>query len=72
MRSGNTIERAFELARSGDYKSITDLERQLRAEHYDAVAQHLQGSRIRKELQDLMRAAKTQVSISMKDASALA
>jgi hypothetical protein len=62
MSSRNTIERAFELARSGEYQSIQDLERQLRSEQYEAVPQHLQGPSIRKELQALMRAARTRVA----------
>lgn len=37
----NIIERAYQLARSGEFKEMRDLERRLRAEHFEAVPQHL-------------------------------
>jgi hypothetical protein len=43
-----TLERAFELARSGDYLHLADITKQLRAEGY-AVNQ-LEGGSLRKQL----------------------
>lgn len=45
-----TIERAFELARSGEFASLKDIERQLLAEQYDSVADHLGGPFTRSQL----------------------
>ncbi|TCP71362.1 hypothetical protein [Sphingomonas sp. PP-CE-1G-424] len=53
-----TVERAFELARSGTCSSVNDLRQRLRREGYDAVHLHLHGASINKQLVDLMHAAK--------------
>ncbi|MES3151477.1 hypothetical protein [Sphingomonas faeni] len=53
-----TVERAFELARSGSCNSVNDLRQRLRREGYDAVHIHLHGASINKQLVDLMHAAK--------------
>lgn len=53
-----TLERAFELARSGQCDSVNDLRQRLRREGYDAVHLHLHGASINKQLADLMHAAK--------------
>ena len=53
MRDGNrkpTVERAFELARSGRYRHMRDLRRQLVREGCDDVDRHLAGTGIRKQL----------------------
>jgi hypothetical protein len=54
MLAKNTIERAFELAGSGDARSIEDVGRQLRKEHYEAVALHLRGPLVRRQLRELI------------------
>jgi hypothetical protein len=45
-----TIERAFELARSGSCRSIEEIVKRLRQEQMDQVDAHLGGHSIRKEL----------------------
>lgn len=54
---GNTVERAFELARSGQCKSLREIEQRLRAVGYEAVAQHLQGAAIKSQLRNLYKAS---------------
>ena len=54
----STVERAFELARSGACSSVNDLRQRLRREGHDAVHLHLHGASINKQLVDLMHAAK--------------
>ena len=46
----NIIQRAFELARSGNCRSLRDIQQKLKAERYEAVEAHLSGSTIRKQL----------------------
>ena len=58
MTEQTTIERAFELARSGECSSVNDLRQRLRREGYDAVHLHLHGSSINRQLIELMHAAK--------------
>jgi hypothetical protein len=45
-----TVERAFELARMGSHKEISDIVATLKRERHDAVEAHLAGPSIRKEL----------------------
>ena len=49
-RRPSTIERAFELARSGSCRSIDEIARRLKQEQLDNVDAHLGGSSIRKDL----------------------
>jgi hypothetical protein len=57
--SKSTVERAFELARTGSYRSIEDLVKGLNREGFlDPVGQ-LSGNSIRKQLRALMKAAHT-------------
>lgn len=52
MQNGrSTVERAFELARGGQCRSIADVRRKLSSERYDAVDAHLGGPAIKKQLQ---------------------
>ena len=51
------IERAYQLAKSGECQDIKELERRLRAEQYEAVLQHLNGPSLRRELMALVRAS---------------
>ena len=53
-----TLERAFELARSGECDSVNGLRQRLRRGGYDAVHLHLHGAAINKQLVDLMHAAR--------------
>lgn len=48
------VERAFQLAASGQYKSVTELRRQLSAEDYPDARPHLDGKTMRSQLADVM------------------
>ena len=50
MTSGAAIERAFELARSGHYRSVSEVLRRLPAEDRPAVEAHLAQPNARREL----------------------
>ncbi|TPG17601.1 hypothetical protein EAH79_05555 [Sphingomonas koreensis] len=50
-----TIERAYELARSGAYPTIDAIRAQLMREHHGSVQQHLSGPTIRRALLRLCR-----------------
>lgn len=52
-----TVERAFELARTGRYRTLQDLIATLKLERHDAVEAHLAGPSIRKDLKRLCSAA---------------
>lgn len=52
------IQRAFELARSGECKSKEELEKRLRREGFSAVHGHLAGHRITSELRSAFAATK--------------
>lgn len=54
MLDKGTIERAFELAGSGEARSIDDVSRQLRREQYEGVALHLRGPFVRRQLRELI------------------
>jgi hypothetical protein len=54
----NLIERAYQLARTGDFAKLEHIERKLTREGYTAVADHLSGRMLRRELNDMMRAAR--------------
>jgi hypothetical protein len=58
MDRKSLIERAIELARSGSYDRVDQIERQLNAEGYAHVAQHLDGPSLRRQLIQLGRAAR--------------
>jgi hypothetical protein len=49
------IERAFDLARSSDCRTMADIYRQLTRESYEAVHQHLSGAATMRQLRQLMR-----------------
>jgi len=60
-RSGeqlSTVERAFELARSGSCHTLEDIRRVLTAERYPSVQAHLAGPSIRRALLALCKASK--------------
>ena len=48
-----TLERAFTLARSGEYASVNDIRQQLKRERFDQVEGHLAGHSITRELRAL-------------------
>jgi hypothetical protein len=56
MSTRNTVERAFELAASGEVQTFDDLRRKLQWEGYEAVEAHLAGSAIRKQLKERLAA----------------
>ena len=56
--SRSTIERAFELARSGDYEGMPAIAARLKSEHLDSVDAHLAGPTIRKDLRRAWEAAR--------------
>jgi hypothetical protein len=49
------LERAFELARSGDYPSVEHIRRKIRGEGY--LQDQLTGSALRRQLKELIAAA---------------
>lgn len=53
----STLERAFELARSGDYASTVEIRAQLKKERHDQVEAHLQGPAITRQLRLLCQEA---------------
>ncbi|MBN8817016.1 MAG: hypothetical protein J0J06_16405 [Sphingomonas sp.] len=56
-RQLSTVERAYQLARSGSCRSIDDIRRKLSAEHYDSVQGHLSGASIKRDLTALCKEA---------------
>jgi hypothetical protein len=59
MTIPTTLERAFELARSGDCSSLQDIRRRLKSEGFDQVEAHLAGPAIGKQLRRLCEEART-------------
>ena len=52
----DTVQRAFELAASGDCRKIEELRTRLRREKFDNVDAHLAGGAIRHQLLAIIRA----------------
>lgn len=59
--AGGTIERAYELARSGICRSVEEINKRLSKEGFDSPQAHLAGRGIRRELTALMRASRVRV-----------
>lgn len=57
MNTPSLIERAYELARSGECLGLSDLRKRLRAEGYGHIESHLSGLGLRRELTALIEAA---------------
>jgi hypothetical protein len=57
-----TLERAYELARTGTYSDVNSIERRLTTEGFEGVFQHLAGATIRKALRQISAEAKRQRS----------
>ena len=55
MTDKNVIERAFELARAGDCRTLAEIRRALSRERYSGVDAHMAGLGIRNQLKALMR-----------------
>lgn len=53
MLAMNLLERAFVLARSGDYATVDALRTQLRAERFDKVDAHLSAPTLARQLRSL-------------------
>ena len=53
MKSPTTLERAFDLARSGDYASVGDIRLRLKDERFEHVEGNLAGSSIKRQLRKL-------------------
>lgn len=60
MKNPSTIERAYELARSGECRSIDEIKQRLNAERHDQVEAHLAGQSIRRDLRKLCGAQRPQ------------
>ena len=56
-RQLSTVERAYQLARSGTCRSVEDIRRQLTIERYESVQAHLSGASIKRDLIALCKAA---------------
>lgn len=55
--SGNLVERAFELAKSGRVRSLDDIRRTLTGEGFTHVESHLAGRSLRRQLKGLIAGA---------------
>jgi hypothetical protein len=56
--SANTVERAYQLAASGECVSLTEIRDRLKAEGCDQITGHLSGRAIQKALRDLVERAR--------------
>lgn len=53
----STVERAYQLARSGQCRNVDELRTRLTREGYEAVQAHLSGPSIKRDLAALCKAA---------------
>jgi hypothetical protein len=53
MNDQTTLERAFELARSGEFATVDEIRARLKAERHDQVEGHLAGPSIKRQLAKL-------------------
>ena len=58
MMALNPLERAYELARSGQCSNIQDIRKRLNAEGFTAVNRHLDGASIQQQLRALCAEAR--------------
>ena len=61
MHRPNTLQRAFELAKSGEVASLEQLASRLTREGFLSVHDHLLGRGIRKQLSDIIKANQTPI-----------
>ncbi len=54
MSDMGTVERAFQLARSGRFKTVSEIETALLRERYSGVREHLSGGAIKKDLRAIL------------------
>ena len=59
MNSVTTLERAFALARSGEYSSVKDIRLRLKSEGFSQVEGHLSGQSINRQLRKLCEEARS-------------
>jgi tRNA G26 N,N-dimethylase Trm1 len=57
VRRQSTVERAFELARDGQCRSVDDVRRKLAKEGYESVDAHLMSAAIKTQLKAAIAAA---------------
>lgn len=57
MFTASTIQRAFDLARTGTYGTVEEIRAQLRTDGYFYVDQHLSGLSVRRQLKAAIRQA---------------
>lgn len=57
LRQLSTVERAYQLARSGACRNVEDIRRRLTSERYESVQAHLSGASIKRDLLALCKAA---------------
>ena len=57
----STMERAFELARSGGSASVVDIRRQLVREHHSDVTAHLGGVSVKRQLKIIIAAKAAEI-----------
>ncbi len=53
MNDKTTLERAFELAKSGEYATVDEIRARLKSERHDQVEAHLAGPSIKRQLAKL-------------------
>ncbi len=53
-----TLERAYQIARSGECSNLEDLVRQLKSERFDAVDAHTSGPSVRRDLRQICQQAR--------------
>ena len=58
MTQPTTLERAFALARSGDYATVNDIRLKLKSERLDQVDAHLAGPALARQLRRLCEEAR--------------
>lgn len=59
MMQEGTVSRAFELAKGGQCKTISDIRRRLKQEGYSAIEEHFSGPTMKKQLTSLLRSAQS-------------
>lgn len=58
MANAGIIARAFELARGGTCRTVSDIRNVLAREGFTAVDAHLSGAAIRKQIKEMLAAAR--------------
>ena len=64
----HTIERAYQIAKSGECIGVEDIRRRLKDEHYEGVDAHLAGAQIKRDLMGLMKSAALTCELQSKSA----